>query len=138
MIRPAIIGIVQETRLNSFYRRVIETSAMSQLVVMTIPAFSEIGEEMHQAVEQSIFIVEGSGTVFFNRRSAGAVGPGDVIVIPPRTTHNLKAGREPIRLFTTYTPPNHIDGVVHRTRADAEADVRDQEFGRQVERRARR
>ena len=131
--RPTIVDIVEEARRNPHYRRVVHTGARSQLVVMTIPPHGEVGEETHRAVEQSLFIVEGSGTVVLNGHRE-TVRPGDAVVVPPGTTHNLKAGREPIRLFTIYTPPNHLDGVVHRTRADAEADAEDEAFGRQVER----
>jgi mannose-6-phosphate isomerase-like protein (cupin superfamily) len=133
MIRPAIVDIIEEARRNSYYRRVVTTGAMSQLVVMAIPPFGEVGEETHRTVEQTIVVVEGAGTVSLNgfRRT---VRVGDAIVIPPGTAHNLKAGRETLRLFTIYTPPNHIDGVTHRTRADADSDERDQAFGRRVER----
>lgn len=134
---PAVVDIVAEAKANPWYRRVVHTGDKSQLVVMTIPPFGEVGEETHRVVEQSIFIVEGTGTATINGARA-TVRPGDAIVVTPGTTHNIKAGREPLRLFTTYTPPNHLDGTLHRTRADAEADERDQAFGRRVERAVRR
>jgi len=126
--RTAVIDIREAARRNSDYRRVIHTGALSQLVVMMLPPFTEIGEERHETVEQTFFIVEGVGTLMINRSEATVLA-GEAVVVPPGTTHNLKAGRQPLRLFTIYTPPNHIDGTVHRTRADAEADVEDQAFG---------
>lgn len=131
---PIIVNLIEAARRNHDYRRVIHTGDRSQLVVMAIPPFGEIGEEAHRTVEQSFFIIEGAGTIIINGFRT-SVRAGDAVVIPPGTTHNLKAGRQPLRLFTVYAPPNHIDGTVHRTKTDAEADAEDQAFGRQVERR---
>lgn len=59
--------------------------------------------------------------------------PGDVIVVPAGTKHNvINTGHAPMKLFTIYSPPNHIDGRVHATRADADADNEDEEFGQSV------
>jgi mannose-6-phosphate isomerase-like protein (cupin superfamily) len=133
MIPSAVIDIVAEARRNNYYRRVVYTGELSQLVVMALRPNEEIGREIHREVEQSIFIVEGSGRfVAYGRQRI--VRPGDAIVITPGTRHNLIAESGPLslRLFTIYTPPNHIDGRIHRTRADAEADVEDREFGETV------
>jgi len=132
MIRPAITNIVEEARRNSFYRRVVDTGAHTQLVVMALRPNEEIGQEVHRVVEQRIVIVEGAGTIYLNGHERD-VGPGDEILIPPGTVHNLVA-RVSLKLFTIYSPPNHLDGVLHRTRGHAEADTRDAAFGRQVER----
>jgi hypothetical protein len=34
-----------------------------------------------------------------------------------------------LRIYTTYAPPNHIDGRIHATKADADADEADEAFG---------
>lgn len=133
MIRPSVVNIVEEARRNTFYRRVVDTGARSQLVVMNLLPSHEIGEEMHRVVEQRLVIVQGSGTIYLNGFKK-IVHAGDAVLIPPGTRHNLVASTEGVRLFTIYSPPNHLDNVLHRTRADAEADARDQAFGRQVER----
>jgi mannose-6-phosphate isomerase-like protein (cupin superfamily) len=130
-MNPVVIDIVAEARRNLYYRRVIYTGELSQLVVMTIRPHESIGQEMHRSVEQSLFVVEGSGTLVANGHRQTAY-PGDVIVIPPRTRHDLVAGPVPLKLFTIYTPPNHLDGRLHRTKADAEADFEDEAFGRAV------
>jgi mannose-6-phosphate isomerase-like protein (cupin superfamily) len=45
------------------------------------------------------------------------------VVIPAGTNHNIiNTGNVPLKLYTLYSPPNHRDGVVHHTRADADAD----------------
>lgn len=133
MIRPSVLNIVEETRQNSFYRRVVDTGAHSQLVVMALRPNEEIGEELHRTVEQRLIIVEGSGTIQLNGFER-AVIPGDAILIPPHTRHNLVAGRAGLKLFTIYTPPNHLEDTLHRTRAHAEADTNDRAYGRQVAR----
>lgn len=126
-----IVDIVAEARRNTFYRRVIYTGELSQLVVMALRPHEDIGAERHRAVEQTIVLVEGFAIVVLDgRRQTAHVG--DAIVITPGTYHNLVAGPQGVKLFTIYTPPNHIHGRVHRTRADAEADIADQEFGRAV------
>jgi mannose-6-phosphate isomerase-like protein (cupin superfamily) len=129
-----ILNIVEEALNNTYYRRVVHTGGLSQLVVMALPPCAEIGTEMHLAVEQSIFIVSGFGIVIFDGVKT-IVCAGDVIVIAPRTRHNLRAGTQGLKLFTIYVPPNHIDGTAHRTRADAATDIEDLMFGREVERR---
>lgn len=124
----AVVDAVAEARRNNYYRRVVYTGELSQLVVMALRPHEDIGAERHRAVEQTIVVAEGYGVVTLGDRRR-TVHVGDVIVITPRTRHNLVAGTVPLKLFTIYTPPNHIDGRVHRTRADAEADIADREFG---------
>lgn len=136
--RPAYVGpytadLFRATEANDDYRRVLFTGKRSQLVVIAIPPGESIGSERHQHVEQTIVIVSGSGRAVLGGERTN-VGGGSVIVVTPGTTHNLvNTGTTPLRLFTSYTPPNHIDGRVHRTKADAERDVEDQRYGRKVE-----
>lgn len=74
-------------------------------------------------------ISSGSGEAMLDGRRT-SVGAGDVVVVTPGTEHNLvNTGTAPLQLFTSYVPPNHIDGRVHRTKRDAERDVEDQRFG---------
>lgn len=125
----AVVDIVSEARRNTHYRRVVYTGERSQLVVMALRPREDVGAEMHPAVEQTVVIVDGFAVVTFDGRRE-TVHVGDAIVITPGTYHNVAAGPRGLKLFTIYTPPNHIHGRVHRTRADAEADIEDQEFGR--------
>lgn len=125
----AVVDIVAEARRNVYYRRVVYTGERSQLVVMALRPHEDVGAEMHRAVEQTIVIVDGLATVVLDGRQQTAHG-GDAIVITPGTYHNVTAGPRGLKLFTIYTPPNHIHGRVHRTRADAEADIENEEFGR--------
>lgn len=123
------INIVKETAANEYFRRVLFTGSKSQLVVMSIPPGGEIGEETHEHVEQTLYFQMGQGEAVLNGETFG-VGPGDVVVVTPGTKHNFKnTGNEPLKVATVYAPPNHIDGRVHKTKAEADADVEDEAFG---------
>lgn len=122
-------AIVKETLENVHFRRVLFTGASSQLVVMSIPPGGEIGEESHGHTEQSLFILQGVGQAVLDGK-ASDIGPGDVIVVSPDTTHNfINTGTDDLKLYTVYAPRNHIDGRVHATKADADADVDDEAVG---------
>lgn len=131
-IAPFHANILQAARNNDAYRRVLFTGARTQLVVMAIPPGGDIGTEMHPHVEQLIFIESGQGKAVMN----GAESPlarGDVLVVTPGTRHDvINTGTEPLRIYTVYAPPNHIDGRVQQTKADAEADKADEAFGASV------
>jgi len=126
-----VIDIVGTARVNTFYRRVVYTGDLSQLVVMALRPHESIGAERHRAVEQTLIIVEGSGKAILDERRF-PVRAGDAVVITPGTRHNLIAGADGMKLYTVYTPPNHIDGTIHRTKADAKADEEDRAFGQRV------
>lgn len=123
------INIQRTAAENNDFRRVLFTGANSQLVVMSIPPSGEVGEEMHKDVEQIFFFQSGTGEAVLDNVTT-AIGPGDVVVVTPGTTHNFRNnGPVPLQIITTYAPPNHIDGRVQHTKADADADVDDEAFG---------
>jgi mannose-6-phosphate isomerase-like protein (cupin superfamily) len=122
------VNIIQTTVSNTDFRRVLFTGAKSQLVVMSIPSGGEIGEETHGDVEQTLYFHSGRGEGMLDGETF-PVQPGDVIVVTPGTRHNVKnTGDEPLNIATVYAPPNHIDGRVHATKADADADEADEAF----------
>lgn len=122
-------NIVRATKENADFRRVLFTGAKSQLVVMSIPPGGEIGEETHDHVEQTLYFQSGTGEAMLDGETS-RIGPGDVVVVTPGTRHNFKnTGTEPLKVATVYAPPNHIDGRVHATKADADADAEDEAFG---------
>jgi mannose-6-phosphate isomerase-like protein (cupin superfamily) len=103
------------------FRRVLWTGEHTQLVIMTIPPDGEIGEEVHDEVDQILTFVSGTGeaTVAGERRE---VAQGDLVVVPAGTRHNFRnIGPNPLVLYTVYGPPEHADGVVHRTKEEADA-----------------
>jgi mannose-6-phosphate isomerase-like protein (cupin superfamily) len=102
------------------FRRVLWTGKHSQLVIMTIPAGGEIGEEVHD-VDQILTFVSGLGEARVGGERAG-VAEGDLVVVPAGTRHNfVNTGPNPLVLYTIYAPAEHADGVVHRTREEADA-----------------
>ncbi len=122
-------NIIKETVVNTNFRRVLFTGANSQLVVMSIPPGGEIGEETHKYTEQTLFFLSGTGEGILNDKKF-LIGPGDVVVVVPGTKHNFRnTGTEDLKVYTVYAPPNHIDGRIHVTKADADADVADEAIG---------
>jgi len=125
-------NIIADTKQNSFFRRVVFTGKKSQLVVMSIPPGVEIGEEVHPNVEQTLFFLSGTGKAILDGKESPVV-PGDVVVVTPGTRHNfVNTGKEDWKAYTIYAPANHIDGRIHETKADADKDDADEEFGHQV------
>jgi|GEM_PF-1403818 len=124
-----LTNIFYDTTENQNFRTVLFTGMHSQLVVMSIPPSGEIGMETHDAVEQTLFFLSGTGMALLNGERK-EVHPGDALVIAPGTEHNvLNTGTVPLKLFTVYAPPNHLDGRVHATKADADSDREDEAFG---------
>ncbi len=106
---------------NDTFRTVLYTDERSQLVVMSLRPHEEIGDEVHD-VDQFLRVEQGSGKAILNGVEH-EIGDGSAIVVPAGTRHNIiNAGDAPMKLYTLYTPPHHRDGVVHATKAEAEAD----------------
>lgn len=118
------VGPIEKATLsNGFFRRVLFTGKYSQLVVMCLQPNEEIGNEVHPNVDQFFRIEEGNAKFVFNDKEEHLVGDGDAVVVPAGTYHNVinTSSTKPLRLYTIYTPPNHPDGTVHKTKADADA-----------------
>ena len=126
---PFQINIQRAAAANTDFRRVLFTGANSQLVVMSVPPGGEVGQEKHSDVEQIFYFQSGTGEAILDGISTN-IAPGDAVVVTPGTEHNFRnTGTMPLQIITTYAPPNHIDGRVHHTKADADADVDDEAFG---------
>lgn len=119
-----VINIEKATKENENFRKVLYTAKNSQLVLMTLKAGEEIGEEVH-TLDQFIRVEEGEGKVVLNGVEH-KIEDGSAIVIPAGTRHNvINNSDKEMKLYTIYSPPEHKDGVVHRTRAEAMADKED-------------
>ncbi len=124
-----IANIAQIASENPNFRTVIHTASKSQLVVMNIPAGGEIGSETHGHVEQTIFIQSGKGKSVLDGKE-NELGAGSVVIVTPGTEHNiLNTDTDPLIIVTVYAPANHIDGRIHTTKAEADADEEDEAFG---------
>lgn len=122
-------NIVKATADNIDFRRVMFTGKNSQMVIMSIPPGGEVGAEIHKYTEQTLFFLSGKGEGELNGKKFPIV-PGDVVVVVPGTEHNFwNTGKEDLKIYTVYAPPNHIDGRVHHTKADADADKADEAVG---------
>ena len=120
-------NIEQLSKDNENFRTVLYTAKNSQLVVMSLKPGEEIGEEVHH-LDQFLRIEEGSGKAILDGVSHD-IEDGSAIVVPEGTRHNIiNTGKIAMKLYTVYSPPNHIDGTIHKTKKDAEADEEHDHF----------
>ena len=119
-------NIEEKTLANAFFREVIFTGKYSQLVVMSLQPNEEIGMEVHPTVDQFFRVEKGQGKVIMNGEEH-EVKDGSAIIVPAGTEHNVvnTSSSEPLKLYTIYSPPNHPDGTIHKTKAEATADEED-------------
>lgn len=117
-----IANIEKTTRENSNFRKVLYTAKHSQLVVMNLKPGEEIGEEVH-TLDQFIRVEEGEGIAVLNGKEE-RIKDGFAVVIPAGVTHNIinTSNEKEMKLYTIYSPPNHEDGVIHKTKEEAIAD----------------
>ena len=107
---------------NENFRRVLYTAGHSQLVVMALKPGEDIGAEVHR-LDQFFRVEAGRGEAVLDGVRT-PIQAGYAVVVPAGARHNIiNSGSEPLKLYTLYSPPNHRDGVVHATRADADADT---------------
>jgi mannose-6-phosphate isomerase-like protein (cupin superfamily) len=99
---------------------VLYTGKYSQLVLMTLKPGEEIGEEVHKTVDQFFRFEKGQGTVSIDE-TRYKVTDGDAVIVPAGAKHNVvnTSKRETLKLYTIYSPPEHQDGTVRKTKADA-------------------
>ncbi len=118
-----VTEIERATLENDDFRRVLYTAKHCQLVLMSIPAGEEIGEEVHEDGDQFLRIEEGEGKVVLDGEER-ALTDGTVIIVPAGVRHNIvnTSRDESLKLYTLYAPPHHKDGTVHATKAEAERD----------------
>jgi len=106
---------------NDAFRQVLYTAKNCQLVIMALKPTEEIGAEVHK-LDQFFRVEEGAGEAVLDGVHT-AISAGFAVLVPAGTNHNIiNTGSVSLKLYTLYAPPNHRDGVVHPTRANAEAD----------------
>ncbi len=131
-------NIEKETLKNKNFRKVVYTGAYSQLVLMSLKPKEEIGSEVHAENDQFLRFEGGTGRVVIDD-SKYTVKDGDAVVIPAGARHNVinTSATEDLKIYTIYSPPHHKDGIVRKTKEEAEAN--DQEFdGKMTEKRSRK
>ncbi|OGF99573.1 cupin [Candidatus Gottesmanbacteria bacterium RBG_13_37_7] len=113
--------IEKATEKNSYFRQVLYTGKYCQLVVMCLKPGEAIGMEVHHTVDQFFRFEEGEGKVVIDGTEYKVKGDFAVIV-PAGSQHNVinTSTEEELKLYTIYSPPNHPDGTVHKTKEEAE------------------
>ena len=127
--------VERATVANATFRTVLFTGKHIQLTVMSLDAGENIGWEMHDHLDQFLRIEQGRGVLKLGRSADDVVEEHDVsddwaMIIPAGTWHDVvNAGDGELKLYSIYGPPDHPDGTVHATKADAEAAEADEPSG---------
>jgi mannose-6-phosphate isomerase-like protein (cupin superfamily) len=120
-MKKYIDNIEKTTLENSYFRQVLFTGEHCQLVVMSLLPGEDIGMEVHPNVDQFFRFESGNGKVIINGEES-AVGDGSAVVVTAGSEHNIinTSSEKPLKLYTIYSPPNHPDGTIHKTKAEAD------------------
>jgi mannose-6-phosphate isomerase-like protein (cupin superfamily) len=114
------VDVEKATEENTNYRKVLHTAKDVQLVVMALPVGGDIGAETHPDTDQFIRVESGTGKSVLD----GAEKPlsaGDAVIIHAGTHHNIvNTGKTPLKIYTVYSKKQHPDGIVEKTKADAQ------------------
>jgi mannose-6-phosphate isomerase-like protein (cupin superfamily) len=121
------VGNIKEKALrNNNFREVVFTGKHCQLVVMSLKPDEEIGSEIHENVDQIFRVVKGRAKLILNGEENYLIN-NIVIIVPAGTEHNVinVSSKNDLKLYTIYSPSQHKDGVIHKTKKDAMADETD-------------
>lgn len=112
--------IEKVTKENKNFRKVLFTGEFSQLVVMSLKPGEDIGKEVHPNVDQFFRIEEGEAKVVIDGEEKEA-REDFAIIVPAGSEHNLinTSKDKDLKLYTIYSPANHPEGTVHKTREEA-------------------
>jgi mannose-6-phosphate isomerase-like protein (cupin superfamily) len=112
-------NILRMTKENADFRREVLTTCHSQVVLMSIEPNEDVGEETHWGSDQLVVCADGMGAVVVGAEMI-PLHRNALVAIPAGTKHDVvNIGREPLKFYTVYTPPEMPAGTVHHTRAEA-------------------
>jgi mannose-6-phosphate isomerase-like protein (cupin superfamily) len=112
--------IEKDTLKNNYFRKVLYTGKYSQLVLMSLKPGEEFGSEIHKKVDQFFRIEKGEAKVIAGNKSK-KVREDEAFIIPAGTKHNvINMGKKELKLYTIYSPANHPDKTVHKTKNEAD------------------
>lgn len=117
-------NIEKETLENDNFRKVLYSGKRSQLVLMSLASNEEIGMEVHEENDQFFRFEEGAGKCIIDGNDY-EVKDGSAVIVPAGAQHNIVAGEMGLKLYTIYSPAHHKDGIVRKTKAEAEANEAD-------------
>lgn len=109
------------TKSNTNFRRVLYTGKQMQLVLMTLQPGEEIGAEVHEDRDQFFRVEDGEGEVVIDGTRTPIKNEFAIIVLAGARHNVINTGKEPLKVYTLYAPPEHKHGTVHVTKADADA-----------------
>jgi len=117
-----VTDIEEKTIKNNSFREVLNTTSRSQLVVMALKPGEEIGTEVHHDIDQFLRIEAGTGKAVLDGKEY-PLKDGSAVVVPAGVEHNFinTSKDQNMKLYSIYTPPEHADGTVHATKAEADA-----------------
>ena len=120
-MRPFVSSLEKVTLENTHFRHVLYTGKHEQLVLMTLPPGEDIGREIYADVDQFFRVEEGVARFVFGPGEEHVVRAGDAVVVPAGTFHNVvnASPTKLLRLYTIYSPPQHPDGTIQHTKAEA-------------------
>ncbi|MGB9175210.1 MAG: cupin domain-containing protein [Methanoregula sp.] len=113
-------NLEEETRKNTDFRRVLYTGKYSQLVLMCLKPKEDIGMETHDDVDQFFRFEEGEGVVLIDA-TRHTVKDGSGVIVPCGAKHNVinTSKTKNLKLYTMYSPPEHQDKVIRKTKQEA-------------------
>lgn len=128
-MKHGFVGDIEEQTIgNDDFRRVLYTGEHLQLVLMTLQPGDEIGEEVHEDRDQFFRFEEGNGVVSIDGKE-NPVQDDYAVIVPAGARHNVtNTGDRPLKLYSLYAKPEHKEGIVQATKADADARHHDEEF----------
>lgn len=114
-------NIEEDTIGNMDFRKVLYTSKHFQLVLMSLEPGEEIGEEVHKENDQFFRFEAGSGKCIIDGNEY-EVSAGDAVIVPSGAKHNIMntSIKDALNMYTIYAPPHHKDGIIRKTKKDAE------------------
>jgi mannose-6-phosphate isomerase-like protein (cupin superfamily) len=120
------VDIEKKTKNNQYFREVLFTSQLIQLVVMSLKPGEEIGLETYVETDQFICVEEGTGKAILDGL-VYELRSGSAIVISAGTEYNFinTSATEALKLYTVTIPPDYAGGTIHKTRAEGTASERD-------------
>ena len=126
-----MVPIEKKTLSNEYFRQVLFTGTHVQLVVMSVKPGEELGNEVHEKVDQFFRIEKGEAKFVFNEKETHYVKSGEAVIVPAGTYHNVinPSKTADLKLYTIYSPPNHPDKTLQKTKADADkAEIKEQKW----------
>lgn len=118
-------GDIKELTLHDeYFRKVLFTGSHAQLVLMSLNPGEDIGEEIH-TVDQILFFIQGEGKAILDGEEY-EIKENSVFCVPAGTKHNfINSTKGIMKLYTVYAPVEHRDGVIHKTKIEAQNDKED-------------